>query len=71
MPNRGLTLSSDNEDFLLKQGVLCPQRERLFSLNREDIFLKGEIFLPPKEEIVFLCLDTTFGQSLFEIQTLK
>lgn len=70
MPDRGLTLSSDNEEFLLKQRVLCPQRERLFSL-KERIFLKGEIFLPPKEEIDFLCLDTTFGQSLFEIQTLK
>jgi hypothetical protein len=50
MPDRGLTLSSDNKEFLLKQGGLCPQRERLFSL-KERIFLKGEIFLPPKEEI--------------------
>ena len=49
---------------------MSSKRETLL-LKREDIFLKGEIFLPPKEEIVFLCLDTTFGQSLFKIQTLK
>ena len=70
MPDRGLTLSSDNEDFLLKQGVLCPQRERHCSLRRED-FSQRRDFPPSKEEIDFLCLDTTFGQSLFEIQTLK
>jgi hypothetical protein len=43
MPNRGLTLSSDNKEFLLKQGVLCPQRERLFSL-KERIFFSKERF---------------------------
>jgi|GEM_PF-2978361 hypothetical protein len=70
MPDRGLTLSSDNEDFLLKQGGLCPQRERLFLLKRED-FSQRRDFPLSKEEIDFLCLDTTFRQSLFEIQTLK
>ena len=49
---------------------MSSKRETLL-LNKRRFFLKGEIFLPPKEEIDFLCLDTTFGQSLFEIQTLK
>ena len=77
MPNRGLTLSSDNKEFLLKQGGLCPQTGRFMSSKRETFLLKREVFSQrrdfplSKEEIDFLCLDTTFGQSLFEIQTLK
>jgi len=45
-------------------------KRETFLLKRED-FSQRRDFPPSKEEIDFLCLDTTFGQSLFEIQTLK